>query len=80
MKRYAFAALFLLAAVMEWIPHGVFAAAEEGKLPPPGDRFELWLWIALLVIGVAGFLMALFFLLVPTKRGKYERVEEKKKR
>ena len=79
MKRYVFAALFFVAAVMAWIPYGVLAAAERGNLPLPGDRFEMRLWVALLIAGVAGFLMALFFLLQPAKRGKYEKVEEKKK-
>lgn len=55
------------------------AAVDAENLPLPGDYFNLWLWVALLAVGVIGFAGALFFLLIPTKRGKYERVQPTKK-
>lgn len=75
MKNRIVVVLLLLALLTVMLPYGPVAAEGE-NLPLPGDRFDLWLWVALCAVGVIGFFIALYFLLLPAKRGKYERIEK----
>ena len=79
MKNRIALVLLLLALFMVMLPYGPVAAEGE-NLSLPGDNFNLWLWVALCAVGVIGFLVALFFLLLPAKRGKYERIEKSHKK
>ncbi len=79
MKNRIAIVLLLLVLCMVMLPYGPVAAEGE-NLPLPGDYFNLWLWVALCAVGVIGFLVALVFLLLPAKRGKYERIEKSHKK
>ena len=77
MKNRITAVLLLLTLLTVMLPYGPVAAEGE-NLPLPGDYFNLW--VALCAVGVIGFLVVLYFLMLPVKRGEYERIEKSHKK
>ena len=68
----------MMVLLMSWVADAAAIAATDTSLP--GDHFDMWLWVAVLAVSIAGFVGALYFLMVPAKRGKYERMEPAKKK
>lgn len=72
----------LLAAILvcSVLPNGVAADMGHGALPRTGDPAQIWIWVVLAAVSVIGFVTVLYLLLVPKKKGKFQREESKNRK